>query len=95
MEPNAKRQSKRIALLNQKANELGFSTWKKLETAYLSGRVDFTFRRIFNNISDRYGEGDAVTIADYQELNPTGNFEIVGDTIREYFEDGTWETVAE
>ena len=51
--------------------------------------------RIFTNISERYGEDETVTIADYQELNPTGTFEIVGDTIREYFEDGTWETVAE
>ena len=47
------------------------------------------------NISERYGEPVEVTIDDYQGLNPNGEFEMHTDGIREYFEDGTWELVAE
>ena len=47
------------------------------------------------NISERYGDHVTVKIADYRELNPDGRFEIHSDGIREYFEDGTWELVAE
>jgi len=43
----------------------------------------------FVNISERYGERVEVTIADYEELNPGGHFEIVGDEIREYSNDPT------
>jgi hypothetical protein len=42
------------------------------------------------NVSDRYGDAVAVTIGDYQELNPSGNFETRPDGI---YEDG--EQIAE
>lgn len=39
----------------------------------------------FINISDEYGDSVPVTLDDYRELNPDGEFEIVGDEIREYY----------
>ena len=47
------------------------------------------------NISERYGENVVVTVRDYMELNPDGQFEEHVDGIREYFEDGSWELVAQ
>lgn len=91
----AERQSRRQAALDSKAQALGYPTWRKLETAILDNQAEVIVTKIYTNISERYGEDEHVDIADYQELNPTGKFEIVGGTIREYFEDGTWETVAE
>lgn len=51
---------------------------------------------MFTNISEKYGEAVEVTIQDYQELNPGGKFEIVGDEIRELLSDkpGDYEVVA-
>ena len=51
---------------------------------------------MFINVSDRYGDQVEVTIKDYQELNPDGNFEVKGDEIREYLSDkpGDFEVIA-
>jgi hypothetical protein len=38
----AERQSRRQAALNQKAQELGYPTWRKLETDYLKGKLEIT-----------------------------------------------------
>jgi hypothetical protein len=40
--------------------------------------------KTYINICERYGEPVPVTIDDYRELNPTGQFVEVNDQIREY-----------
>lgn len=47
------------------------------------------------NISDRYGGSIAVTINDYYELNPDGDFVVDGRQITENLPDGKSEIVAE
>jgi hypothetical protein len=51
---------------------------------------------MFTNISDRYGDAVEVTVEDYQELNPDGEFQETTDSIIEIFSDnpGDWEVVA-
>ena len=49
----------------------------------------------FVNISERYGSNEVVTLGDYLELNPTGDFIQTDNEIIEYFENGTSEVVAE
>lgn len=51
----------------------------------------------FVNISERYGDAVEVTIDDYRELNPEGEFVADSDEIREYFSDepGDYEVIAE
>lgn len=48
------------------------------------------------NISEKYGDRVEVTIADYKELNPDGQFEIICDEIRERFSNkpGDYDVVA-
>ena len=48
------------------------------------------------NISEKYGDQVKVTIADYKDLNPEGQFEIICDEIRERFSDkpGDYDIVA-
>lgn len=53
----------------------------------------------FINIDERYGEQVEVTIADYRDLNPQGEFEQKVDYIREYtvfgpFITKVWKVVA-
>lgn len=51
---------------------------------------------IYTNIDERYGEQVQATIADYQALNPDGQFVEVGGEIREILSDtpGDYEIVA-
>ena len=49
------------------------------------------------NISEGYGEGYEVTLRDYQEMNPEGEFKLCWDgSIIQIFSDepGDWKTVA-
>ena len=52
----------------------------------------------FVNVSERYGNAEIATLADYWELNPEGQFEVRPDGIYEYIEDrlrrGEWERIA-
>ena len=52
--------------------------------------------KFYTNICDRYGDECRVTIFDYEELNPYGNFEEWGGEIREHFSDtpGDYEVIA-
>ena len=70
-------------------------TAEEIEEAQESIWYPNPFKDMPTNVCERYGDPVAVTIADYLELNPGGKFEIHSDGIREYFEDGTWELVAE
>ena len=51
---------------------------------------------VYWNKSERYGPDVRVTVTDYLELNPTGDFHIdpVAHEIREYFNDGSYVVVA-
>lgn len=86
----------------------GFLIEKSRIVGITSEKV-YAFVVSFMNCSERYGDNCPVTIADYEELNPDGQFEIRTDEIRgdvvydgiyECYEDehdGTWsyELVAE
>lgn len=41
---------------------------------------------VFVNGDERYGDDVNVTVADYEQLNPEGDFRLVDGEIREYFE---------
>lgn len=50
---------------------------------------------IFTNIDERYGNREDVTIHDYIQLNPDGEFILESEGIYELTDDNTWLLVAE
>jgi len=50
--------------------------------------------KTFINISERYGADCEVTLFDYLELNPCGQFKNTNDGIYEFISD-RWEKIAE
>lgn len=50
--------------------------------------------RTFINISERYGDAVPVTVADYLELNPDGDFMELAAGIFEFFDNDSRELIA-